>query len=88
MATVAMRGVLSASISKIENLSKVKGEVWKIFEAERERVHPQEVIVFNDGLVFHINTEAEYDSWSLETERYVSKQIINKKIVTISVFVG
>jgi hypothetical protein len=88
MATATLEGKLSASVSSLANLSSVKAEVWKIFEAERERSNPQEIIVINDGEVFYVNTEKEYDQWSLATTKYVLERSDQGKVVTISVFVA
>lgn len=87
MATVTLRGVLSASISSLANLPKVKQEVWKIFEDERAKINPQEILVINDGIVFHITNEEQYDKWASATYRYVLEKVDQKKCVTITVFV-
>jgi len=88
MSTATLEGKLSASVSSLANLPSIKSEVWKLFEAEREKINPQEILVFNDGEVFHVNTEAEYDLWSRATSKYVLEKSDLKKVVTITVFVG
>jgi len=88
MSTATLEGKLSASVSSLANLPSVKSEVWKLFEAERERINPQDIIVINDGTVFHVNTEKEYDHWSLATSKYILEQSDRKKVVCITVFIG
>jgi hypothetical protein len=88
MTTATLEGKLSASVSSLANLSSVKSEVWKLFEAERERINPQDIVVINDGEVFHVNTERDYDQWSLATTKYVLERSNQGKVVTISVFVA
>jgi len=88
MSTATLQGVLSASVSSLANLPSVKSEVWKLFEAERGRSNPQEILVFNDGEVFHVNTEAEYDTWARATSQYVLEKSDQKKVVCITVFIG
>jgi hypothetical protein len=87
MATATLRGVLSASVSRLDNLSSVKSEVWKFFEGERSKIHPREIIVINDGVVFRIENEDDYDQWSLATTKYVLTKSDQHKFVTITVFV-
>jgi len=87
MTTATLRGVLSASVSRLDNLSSVKSEVWKFFEGERSKIHPREIIVINDGVVFRIENEDDYDKWASETGRYVLSKSTQHKVVTITVFV-
>lgn len=87
MATATLNLMFSASLSKMENLSFVRAEVWKLFEAERSRIYPREMLVINDGIVFHITDEASYDHWSKEAKRYVSERIAKGKVVTVTTFV-
>ena len=85
--STTLQGVMSASVSCLSNLTSVKSEVWKIFEEERSRIHPGEIIVFVDGIVFKIENEDDYDKFSLATTKYVLEKSDQHKVVTISVFV-
>jgi len=82
------RGVLSASVSNLANLPQVKQEIYKLFEQERSKMRPEEFFVINDGIVFRIENDEDYNEWSRKTEKYVLNRIQAGKIITITVFVS